>query len=254
VLVPPDYDAARNASARYPVLYLNDGQNLFDTATAMFSAYEWQVDETVSRLVEQAKIAPLIVVGIDNAGKRDRPSEYLPYPDEYLKPPVPNVQGRKYPAFLLDEVVPFIDRNYRTQPGPAGLGIGGSSYGAVAALYSVIARPGVFGRLLLESPSLYLDEDRLLHDSESVRRWPERVYVGVGTRETGDAADDREAVAGVTRFGETLQQAGLDRRRLLVVVEEGGTHREDAWARRLPRALEFLYPPAVSDKTGGRSR
>jgi predicted alpha/beta superfamily hydrolase len=241
VLLPAGYDEQRNAAIRYSVLYLNDGQNLFDASTSMFSPMEWQVDETVSRLVEQGLISPLIVVGIDNAGKRERPAEYLPYPDEYLRPAVRAPQGRKYPDFLIGEVMPFINRTYRTQTGPEYTGIGGSSYGAVAALYTVMRRPGVFGRLLLESPSLYISNNRLLKESAGVRRWPGRLYVGIGTRETGDSDGDREAIALIQKFSRTLATAGLNRERLLTVIDEGGTHREDVWARRLPRALEFLY-------------
>ena len=93
----------------------------------------------------------------------------------------------------------------------------------------------------MESPSLYISNERLLKDCEDVRQWPTRVYIGIGTRETGEAEGDREAVALIRRFGERLAAAGVKDRRLLMVVDEGGTHREDAWARRLPRAVEFLY-------------
>jgi predicted alpha/beta superfamily hydrolase len=241
VLVPAGYDDSGNASRRYPVLYLNDGQNLFDAATSMFGRVEWQVDETVDRLVAAGRIEPVIVVGIDNAGKRKRPDEYLPFPDEYLTPPVPAPHGRLYPDFLVGEVMPFIDRTYRTRTGAESTGLGGSSYGAVAALYTVMQRPGVFGKLLLESPSLYIQNNRLLKDAGNVQRWPGRVYLGIGTRETGDAAGDREAVGLVESLGKRLSNAGLTRQRLLVVVGKGARHGEDAWARRLPGAMEFFY-------------
>lgn len=241
VLLPPGYDEPGNATRRYPVLYLNDGQNLFDAAASMFNAEEWQVDETVYRLVAAGRIEPLIVVGIDNGGKRQRPVEYLPYPDEFLRPAVPAPRGREYPDFLVDEVMPFINRTYRTRTGPEATGVGGSSYGAVAALYTAMMRPGVFGQLLLESPSLYISDEQLLKDCASVHRWPARVYVGIGTRETGDPEGDREAVDLIRRFGERLKDAGVKEKSLLVVVDEGATHREDAWAQRLPGALEFLY-------------
>ncbi len=240
VLLPPEYDEDQSKAKRYPVLYLNDGQNLFDVSTSMFNPVEWRVDETVTQLLEKKRIAPLIVVGIDNAGKRRRPVEYLPYPDEYLSPPVPSPRGKEYPDFLVGEVMPFINRTYRTRTDPGSTGIGGSSYGAVAALYTVINRPGVFGGVLLESPSLYISNEQLLKDSAVAKQWPARVYVAIGTRETGDAAGDREAVALVKRFKEILGNAGLDENRLLVVIDEGGIHREDVWGRRLGRALEFL--------------
>lgn len=116
VLLPPGYDDERNKDRRYPVLYLNDGQNLFDAATSIFNPIEWQVDESADRLVRLKKIVPLIVVGVDNPGKRLRPKEYLPYADRFLSPPEPAPEGKKYPDFLVSELIPFINKRYRTKP------------------------------------------------------------------------------------------------------------------------------------------
>jgi predicted alpha/beta superfamily hydrolase len=247
VLLPDGYDRPENAARRYPVLYLNDGQNLFDTATAMFNPAEWQVDEAVRALAAGGRIQPLIVVGVDNAGRRGRPREYLPYVDEFLQPPVPDPQGRHYPAFLADEVMPFVNARYRTRTDIDGTGVGGSSYGALAALYTVVARPGVFGQLLVESPSIYVDDARILQEAASAR-WPARVYLGVGTNEGGrsdcraDDTSEPEAVADVKRLERLIRQMTSDSpAELFVVVEPCATHHETAWARRLPRALEFLF-------------
>ncbi|MGH2670003.1 MAG: alpha/beta hydrolase, partial [bacterium] len=154
VLVPEEYDAPGNRARKYPVLYLNDGQNLFDSATALFNPMEWRIDETVRRLVTLREIPPLIVVGIDNAGRRGRAREYLPYVDAYLRPAEPDPLGERYPEFLVEEVLPFVNVRYRTLRGAEHTGLGGSSYGGLASLFAVIARSGVFGRLLVESPSL----------------------------------------------------------------------------------------------------
>jgi len=245
VLLRPGY-AESPEDRRYPVLYLNDGQNLFDTATSIFNSLEWEVDEAVDALTRQGGIPQLIVVGIDNPGKRLRPKEYLPYEDRYLSPPEPFPEGGKYPGFLVDEVMPFVNARYRTSTDPGKTGIGGSSYGAVAALYAAIARPGVFGRLLLESPSLYISEGRLLEDCRRNDRWPYRVHVGVGTNEEGHQECDPgdlsgEAVQDVLKLRSILEDAGLGENRLLVKIEECARHDEAAWARRFPGALEFLY-------------
>ena len=104
VWVPPEYDAERNRERHYPVLYLNDGQNLFDTATA-FAGVEWQVDETADRLIRQEGVPPLMIVGIDNA-QRERIREYLPY--RAVNPPVLRPLGKRYPEFLINEVMPFL--------------------------------------------------------------------------------------------------------------------------------------------------
>lgn len=233
VWLPEGYKNSENRDKRYPVLYLNDGQDLFDACTSVFNAQEWQVDEAATDLIRRKKVRPLIIVGIDNAGKTDRPKEYLPFPDETLKPALHEVHGEDYPRFLLDEVVPFVNREYRTDTDPASMGLGGSSYGAGIALYTVMARPGKFGRLLLESPSLYAHDDYLLHASEHVTRWPVRIYIGVGSV--------NEPVEDVQRLADTLRRQGLGTDRLLVVEEPGAAHDEDAWAGRFPRALKFLY-------------
>ncbi len=241
VLVPPGYDDEANKTRRYSVLYLNDGQNLFDASTSIFNPLEWQVDETVARLVREDKIEPLIVVGIDNAGKRLRPKEYLPYVDSYLQPPETDPQGKKYPSFLIEEVMPVINATYRTKVGPESTGVGGSSYGGAVALYTVITRPGVFGRLLLESSSIYISDNHLIRDSQGCESWPAKVYLAIGTNETGREDGNAEAVELMRQLENALKEAGLGKDRLKAVVDEGATHDEAAWARRLPTALEFLF-------------
>jgi predicted alpha/beta superfamily hydrolase len=246
VLLPPGYADGKNRTKRYPVLYLNDGQNLFDAATSIFNPIEWQVDEAVDRLIRLNRVSPLIIVGIDNPGRRLRPKEYLPYEDKFLSPPEPAPEGKKYPDFITNEVMPFINVRYRTRTDRDSTGIGGSSYGAVAALHAVIAKPGVFGRLLLESPSLYISEGRLIRDSEQVKRWPSRIYIGVGTNEDGHrdckpGELNQEAVQDVLKLQKVIQSSGLHEDRLRVIVEECTIHDEGAWGKRFPIALEFLF-------------
>src|SRR5215471_14197694 len=149
VWLPPGYDDAKNSIKFYPVLYLNDGQNLFEPSTS-FTGVEWQVDETAERLIRESQIPPMIIVGIDNAQK-DRFREYMPH--RSLQPMMLRVQGQRYPNFLLKEVMPFVARNYRVATGPENTGLGGSSLGALISLYTAAVRPGLIGHLLLESPS-----------------------------------------------------------------------------------------------------
>ncbi|HEY7462588.1 MAG TPA: alpha/beta hydrolase-fold protein [Gemmatimonadota bacterium] len=236
VLLPPGYDAPENQARRYPALYLNDGQNLFERVDE-FPPAHWGAAETVERLVREAQIPPLVVVGIDNGGRR-RNREYMPYAEPWLQA---EPEGRRYPTFLVDELVPWIEERYRLLPGPHGRGLGGSSLGGAVALYTAITRPGVFERLLLESPSLFIAGQRLLRDSLQVLRWPRKVVLGVGTNETGREASNSAAVERVRHLETTLSAAGLGPDRLRVMVEEDGTHSETAWARRLPPALRFLY-------------
>lgn len=248
VLLPPGYDAPATARRRYPVLYLNDGQNLFDSTTSMFNPMEWRVDETVAALVAARAIGPMIVVGIDNAGRSGRFHEYFPWFDQYLQPPDSNPQGSRYPEFLIDEVMPLVNARFRTLTGPRNTGLGGSSAGALAALYTAVTRPGVVGRLLIESPSLYVDDDRIMRMSEGVASWPARVYLGAGTNESNQAACDTAAAApgeaglasDVRRLA-TIMRAARRPPSVRVLITPCGRHDEAAWAARLPEALTFLY-------------
>jgi predicted alpha/beta superfamily hydrolase len=237
VWLPPGYDDSANAGRHYPVVYLNDGQNLFEAATA-FNGVEWQVDETADRLIREGVIPPLIIVGIDNTGKA-RIREYMPH--RSLHPIMMRAHGTRYPSFLFKEVIPFMARNYRVASGPENTGLGGSSLGALIALYTAAVRPGTIGRLLLESPSLWASNRQLIRQSRGVKRWPERVYLATGTAEAGRKDKDQSVVDDVRELAAILQRAGLDDTHLRLVVDDGAAHHEAAWAHRFPEALEFLF-------------
>ncbi len=235
VWLPPEYDGW--GETRYPVLYLNDGQNLFEPATA-FAGVPWLAGDTAGRLIAEKTIPPLIIVGIDHAG-RDRVREYIPY--RSLDPRVRSPQGQRYPEFLRREVMPLIESYYSIAHGPENTGLGGSSLGGLIALYTQLAAPGIFGHLLIESPSLYVASRKILDECLRFRKWPSRVYLGIGTREVGDPKQDEKTVEDVRELERILLANGLERRSLKVDVEEGALHTEAAWARRFPAALEFLF-------------
>jgi predicted alpha/beta superfamily hydrolase len=235
VMRPP---SSGDDSEPVPVLYLNDGQNLFDPGRA-FAGNTWRVAETVTRLTGEGRIPPLMIVGIDH-GEMQRAREYLPVEDD-RNPHARRPLGRQYVEFVTREVIPFIERNYPVSRRTSGRAFGGSSYGAVAALLAVLERPGIFGRVLLESPSLYVGGRILLRKARRAPRWPARVYLGVGTDESPRAEVNRETVENVRTLESILRSAGLGARRLKVVVEPGGRHTEGAWAGRLPEALAFLF-------------
>jgi predicted alpha/beta superfamily hydrolase len=237
VWLPPGYDDSLNAGRRYPVLYLNDGQNLFEAATS-FTGVEWQVDETADRLIREGGILPLIIVGLDNAAQA-RMREYMPH--RSLHPILLRGQGSRYPDFLTKEIMPFIARNYRVASGPENTGLGGSSLGALISLYTAAVRPGSFGRLLLESPSLWASNRQMIRASREVKHWPERIFLATGTAEAGREDRNRSVVDDVRELAGILLRAGLDDRRLRVVIEEGATHHETSWARRFPEAVSFLF-------------
>jgi enterochelin esterase-like enzyme len=237
VWLPSGYDDPANAPRHYPVLYLNDGQNLFESATS-FNGVEWQVDETADRLIREGVIPPMIIVGIDNTG-RERIREYMPH--RSLHPVMLRVLGTRYPAFLFKEVIPFMVRNYRVANGPENTALGGSSLGALIALYTAAVRPGVIGRLLLESPSLWASNRQMIRQSRGVKRWPERVFLATGTAESGRKDKDQSMVDDVRELAGIMRRAGLNDTRLKLVIDEGATHDESHWARRFPEALAFLF-------------
>jgi predicted alpha/beta superfamily hydrolase len=247
ILLPSGYDAPEHRDRRYPVLYLNDGQNLFDAATSTFSGREWRVDETVGELTAAGRMPPIVVVGIDHAGRRERFREYFPWVDRFLSPPEPDPQGARYPAFLVDEVLPFVEARYRVARDPEQRGVGGSSAGGLAAINAVVTRPGVFGRLLVESPSIYVDDAHILKVAAGVTTWPSRIALGAGTAEGAPrACDPRDAaepevVGDLRRFVGVLRHAGVPDARIRLTVTPCATHDEDAWAQRLPDDLAFLY-------------
>ncbi len=237
VWVPPDYDLPENAGRRYPVFYLNDGQNLFERSTS-FTGVEWEIDETAARMIAERRIAPMIFVGIDNTG-RDRLKEYIPY--RSLNPPVLRPRGANYHNFLMQEVMPFVEQRYRVAKGAENTGLGGSSLGGLICLYVAMAAPEVFGKLLVESPSLWVANRQFLRDARKFRKWPQKMSIGVGTREAGREDKDQQTVESVRELERILLRAGLDQQRLRVEVAEGAAHSESAWAARFPAALAFLF-------------
>lgn len=236
VWLPPEYE--KGGGTRYPVLYLNDGQNLFEASTA-FGGVHWQVGETATRLIAEKKVPPLIIVGIDNAQK-NRAREYLPYKSR--DPNVPVVRGTLYPKFLQRDVMPLVEGHYAVLTGPKNTGLGGSSLGGLITLYTQLAAPGVFGRLLIESPSLFVANRKILAECRKFRAWPSRLYLGMGTREVGDPAKDEKVTNDARDLEKILVDANLGEEWLKVRIEEGAAHSEAAWAARFPEALEFLFP------------
>lgn len=240
VLLPPGYDAPGNQSRRYPVLYMLDGQNLFDACLSDVSHQEWGVDETVHRLVAEKKIPPLIVVGVDHAGK-DRAHEYLPYKDYVGGPDMGEPAGKRFPDFLTGEVMPLVDGRYRTLQGQPNTGIGGSSYGGVASLYALLARPGHFGYGLIESPTLWVGMGQPVRDTDPLIAMPARVFMAFGGKEADNPAVSDKMIGLVRRVEANFRAAGYDDSNIRVVIEPEALHSEPAWASRLPGALTFLF-------------
>ncbi|MFN0088125.1 MAG: alpha/beta hydrolase [Blastocatellia bacterium] len=231
VYLPPGYGKAE--ARRYPVLYLNDGQNLFDRATS-FAGVAWQVDATAQSLIERGVIEPPIIVGIHNTGET-RIDEYTPTLDPKLR------KGGKaglYGQFIVDELKAFIDHRYRTRIGPASTGIGGSSLGGLVSLYLGLKYPRVFGKLMVMSPSVWWDQGIVLRSIESLRAKPStHIWLDIGTRE------GRFTPGQVRTLKEALISRGWRLNADLKYLEvKGGQHNEADWGRRVEPALKFLFP------------
>jgi predicted alpha/beta superfamily hydrolase len=231
VYLPPGYDA--QLARRFPVLYLHDGQNLFDGATSFIPGMDWHVGQTADRGIQEKKIQPLIIVGIYNAGKA-RVREYTPTR-------VPRLGGGsadRFAKFLLKEVMPFTQGEYRTLSGQEFTGMGGSSLGGLVSLYLGLKLPHVFGKLAALSPSVWWNQRVITRFAETAPVHPRpSVWLDVGTREGPRVVKD------VEQFRDVLLRKGwrLDQD-LHYERVEGGEHNEAAWAQRVGPFLEFLFP------------
>ena len=237
VYLPPGYEATKK---RYSVLYLHDGQNLFDGATSFIPGQEWRVDETAQRLIAAGKIEPLIIVGINNAGK-DRINEYTPAEDAKYK------MGGKadlYGRMLVEELKPFIDAHYRTKKGAQHTGLGGSSLGGLISIYLALKYGAVFGRAAVVSPSVWFANKQIVHYVEALPKKPKvRIWMDIGTKEGGTTEEAQQTVSDARLLKETLIKKGWKLGKDFNYVEaEGAQHNEAAWAARVESILTFLFP------------
>ncbi len=237
VYLPPGY--RQSGRRRFPVLYLHDGQNIFDAATA-FGGVEWGADEAAQRLTRKRLIEPLIIVAVANMGD-DRIHEYAPSRGviDSSAPRKKRSRGllRKYGRFLRDELKPFIDQKYRTLPEAEFTGLGGSSLGGLATLTLGLWFPETFQRLAVLSPSIWWDDCviyRLLDELEE--KPPLKIWLDTGTHEP----DWERAAALRDRLVERGWRVYYD---LQYTEVEGGDHSERAWGARFEAVLRFLYPP-----------
>jgi predicted alpha/beta superfamily hydrolase len=230
VWLPPRYE--RDAMTRFPVLYLHDGQNLFDTATA-FGA-EWQVDETATALIKRGEIEPLIVVGVFNAGDA-RAEDYTPSPDlEVGRGGGLEAHGR----MLVEELKPWIDERYRTLPDSPHTAVGGSSLGGLATLHLGLRYPTVYGSLAALSPAVWWADRAVIAEVQALAtRLPWRLWLDAGTAEGPSVIPDVRALR------DAFVQKGWRLGRDLAYLEaEGAAHDEHAWAARVAPMLRFLFP------------
>ncbi|OYT72385.1 MAG: esterase [Chloracidobacterium sp. CP2_5A] len=242
IYLPPGH--GEDASVRYPVLYMHDGQNLFDGDTAYIRGHDWKMARTAERLILEKKIEPLIIVGIWNTGAH-RMDEYTPTRDANVK------QGGLLPLygrFIVEELKPFVDAAYCTNPARERTGIGGSSLGGLAALLLGLHYSERFGRIAALSPSLWWDHGVAFQLVRRLKRKPDiRIWLDMGTREMG------AGVAHLRRMRDILLDYGWKLNADLFYREvRGGKHTEVDWGKRVGAILRRLYP--ASGGKGGRRK
>jgi len=230
VWLPPNYE--RDTQRRYPVLYLHDGQNVFDAAAA---GAEWQVDETAQRLVVDGQIQPLIIVAVNNTARRV---------DEYTATAMSRDghtqggQGAAYARYLIEQLKPAIDARYRTLPDVAHTAVGGSSLGGIMSLWLAVHHGDVFGTALVVSPSLWWDNEFPIRDAQktplpmSVPR--PKLWLDMGTGEGVEAIRQLRKLRGV------LYARGWASGDIAYLEAEGATHDEASWAARVEPMLRFV--------------
>jgi predicted alpha/beta superfamily hydrolase len=234
VYLPPMYHTSLDR--RFPVLYMQDGQNLFDPTTSFVPGKYWHMGETADGLIEAGIIEPMIIVGIYNTGEK-RIEEYTPVRDVRLGGGLANAYGR----MLVEELKPNIDRQYRTEPQRSGLG--GSSLGGLLTLYLGLRYAEVFSRLAVLSPSVWWRRRTILSTVTALQQKPAlRIWLDIGGKESTRAVPDVRALRDLLlkkgwRLGEDLSY----------LEAQNAEHTESAWAERVGPMLEFLFPAPDSD-------
>ncbi|MEW6737644.1 MAG: alpha/beta hydrolase-fold protein, partial [Acidobacteriota bacterium] len=232
VYLPPGYTL--DTSKRYSVLYLHDGQNLFDGATSFIPNQEWRIDETAQSLILANMIEPIIIVGIYNAGEQ-RVDEYTPSKETKY-----NAGGKAdlYGRMLVEELKPFIDANYRTLTDTANTGLGGSSLGGLVSLYLGLKYPNVFGKLAVVSPSIWWDDKFILKQVQTLKTKPAlHIWLDMGTEEGGTSLQDTQLL----RDALVAKGWSLDKD-LKYFEASSAKHNETAWAQRVEPILKYLFP------------
>lgn len=225
VWLPPSYE--EQPERRYPVLYMQDGQQVFDPRTSTWN-YDWQVDESCTRLIAEERLPEIIVCAVYST--EDRIVEYNP-----------SMAGPAYVNFMVEELKPFLDAHYHTLPGRETTAVAGSSFGATISFYLAWSHPDVFFGAACLSPAFHFENDRFVLDLvRDAPRAPDlKLYLYCGL---GDATEQQLA-SGLYEMAELLKDKGLVRGRNLLVRENpAGRHDEASWSQQNTDWLPFLFP------------
>ena len=223
ILLPKGYERSKK---HYPVLYLQDAQDLFGGDTEM---NKWGIDKQMAILAARGH-GDVIIVAIAHGGE-DRFAEYSPYNN----PKLGKGEGRKYIHFLTRTLKPYIDKNYRTIPTREATGIGGSSLAGLISIYAGLMAPELFGRLMIFSPSLWVSPNIYFDAIDFLSHLPAKLYVYVGEEE-GEVA-----IQNVEKLKQTLERQGKKRIEIQLSVDPSGEQSQMQWGKEFPKAVEWLY-------------
>ena len=224
IYLPPDYD---NTTQSYPVLYMHDGQNVFDMFTSF--AGEWEVDETLNQLYDDGYQVP-IVVAIDNGGV-ERINEYLPWVNNQYG----GGQGDEYIDFLVTTLKPTIDENYRTKPDRENTGLMGSSLGGIISQYGVLANQNVYGKAGIFSPAYWISDTIWSFTMEAGKQQTMKLYQLIGSLE------GEEYVQGMWNMHDTLTELGFGSEELFSKEIQCGQHNETLWRENFRDAYLWMF-------------
>lgn len=232
IYLPPNYDDRPNG--RYPVLYMQDGQNLFDAERAYIPGQHWQLKEAADAAIGERTANPMIIVAVDHAGSA-RGDEYTPVRSEKH-----TAGGRAddYTRMLIEELKPVIDERFRTLPDAPNTGIAGSSLGGLVSLHASLTHPEVFGRVGAMSPSVWWGDRAILKTVDAYRGPVLRLWTDIGGREGMEALHDARALR------DRIAAKGWKASTFQYFEDRRADHSERAWQRRVRLVLEFLFPPA----------
>lgn len=232
VYLPPGYDEKDNR--HYPVLYMQDNQNLFDANRAYVPGNHWRLHEAADAAIGERSASPMIIVGVDHGGLA-RADEYTPVEDPRHKA---GGRAAEYARMLIEEVKPFIDGRYRTLPDPENTAVGGSSLGGLVSLYLLLHHSDVFRLAAVMSPSVWWSDRAIVPEVDAFGGKPTRLWLDIGGREGAEALSDTRELR------DRMQAKGWGGETFRYYEDRRGDHSERAWARRVRTALEFLFPPA----------
>lgn len=243
IYLPPDYDTS---SKHYPVIYMHDGQNLFDTATAF--AGEWEIDESLNELFDQGDHGA-IVVGIDN-GQAKRIDEYAPW---YHAGYNAGGEGEAYLDFIIETLKPFIDENYRTLTGPEYTALFGSSLGGLISHFGIMKHQDVVGKAGVFSPAYWFNPEIFDYSANTPKTHDLKIYMLAGIPEgNGSLAEN------VNQMETVLLNNGFESQELKKLLHSDGQHSEWYWAREFPAAYQWLFAglnfTAASETASGKFR